>query len=284
MICPNELREVYAAGRLIPFVGAGVSMSVSWKAVGSTGPDKILRGPSWSELVDEAARRLGFSDPELARMRGTDLQILEYYRIREHGSFYGLTNWLVTEMRPPDDALNQSPIHRELARLSLCNMFYTTNYDNFIERAFSLYGRRYRRVAIEAHMAMPNEHDVCEIIKFHGDLENPDQMVLSERDYERRLSLETVMDYRFRADLFGRVVLFIGYSFRDWNVSYLFRLMNDRFHNLPGSPSGRRAYITVADPSDFEVQLFRARNIEVIPIAGRAQADEIAKLLAEMQH
>jgi len=284
MICPNELRDVYAAGRLIPFIGAGVSMSVSWKTSSSGGRDQVMRGPSWSELVNEAARRLGFEDPELARMRGTDLQILEYYRIKEHGSFYGLTNWLVTEMRPPDDALRNSPIHRELARLALCNMFYTTNYDNFVERAFFLHGRKYRRVAIEAHMAAPNDPDICEVIKFHGDLENPDEMVLSERDYERRLTLETVMDYRFRADLLGRVVLFLGYSFRDWNVSYLFRLMNERFHNLPGSPSGRRAYITVSDPSDFEVQLFRARNIEVIPIPGRAQTDEIATLLAEMQH
>lgn len=167
--------------------------------------------------------------------------------------------------------------------MALCNMFYTTNYDNFIERAFSLHGRKYRRVAIEAHMAAANDPDTCEIIKFHGDLENPDEMVLSERDYERRLTLETVMDYRFRADLLGRVVLFIGYRFRDWNVSYLFRLMNEKFHSLPGSSSGRRAYITVSDPSDFEVQLFRARNIEVIPIAGRTQTDEIATLLGEMQ-
>lgn len=278
MICPTELRDVYSTGRLIPFIGAGVSMSVLWEQGGHK-----KRGPSWAELVNEAARRLGFEDPELIRVRGTDLQILEYFRLKECGSFYALTNWLVTEMHPPDDALKKSPIHTELSSLALCNLIYTTNYDDFIERAFALNARRYRRVAIEAHMASASDPGACEVIKFHSDLQNPNEMVLSESDYERRLALETALDYRFRADLLGRAVLFIGYSFRDWNVSYLFRLVNERFSGLPGSPSGRRAYITVADPSDFEIQLFRARNIEVIPIDGKAQAEEISTLLAEMR-
>ena len=95
--------------------------------------------------------------------------------------------------------------------------------------------------------------------------------------------IESAMDYRLRADLLGRVVLFLGYSFRDTNVSYLFRRINALFQNLPGSPTGRRAYITVADPSDFETELFRARNIEVIPIDGREQTADIASLLETMK-
>jgi hypothetical protein len=269
---PDELRTIYRSGRLIPFIGAGASMAVSW------GSGK--RGPSWSELVDEAAKKIGFDDPNLLRVRGTDLQILEYFRLKKHGSFTALTNWLVTEMNPPDDAILNSSIHRELARLEKCRLFYTTNYDNFIERAFELNKRSFRRIAVEADMATEHEHpDACDIIKFHGDLETPDRMVLSESDYEKRLTLEDEMDHRFRSDLLGRAVLFFGYSFRDWNVSYLFTLINERFKHLPGSPSGRRAYITVADPSDFEFELFRRRNIEVITISGKDQANEISNLL-----
>lgn len=278
MTCPEGLANAYHRRRLIPFLGAGASMSVAWDA-GGVGK----RGPSWSELVDHAAHRLGFEDSALLRIRGTDLQILEYFRIKEYGSFAGLTNWLISEMRPPDDALRESPIHAELAKLAKCDVFYTTNYDNFIERAFDLYGRPYRRIAHESHMASQSPEVVCDVVKFHGDLENPDQMVLSERDYEQRLSLDTAMDYRLRGELLGRVVLFVGYSFRDWNVSYLFRLMNTRLESLPGSVVGRRAYITVADPSDFEVQLFGARNIDVIPVSGANQARDIAALLSEMR-
>jgi hypothetical protein len=263
---------IYQAGRLIPFVGAGASMSVAWS------PDK--RGPSWKELVDQAAKKIGFDNPDLLRVRGTDLQILEYFRLKKHGSFTALTNWLVTEMSPPDEAIRLSRIHTELVELDRCRLFYTTNYDDFIERAFQLAGRSYRRIALEADIAT-SHHDTgaSDIVKFHGDLETPTRMVLSESDYERRLTLEDEMDHRFRSDLLGRVVLFIGYSFRDWNVSYLFTLINNRFKQLPGSPSGRRAYITVTDPSDFEYELFRGRNIEVIPISGKNQAAGIAELL-----
>jgi hypothetical protein len=280
IVCPQELNDVYSSGRLIPFVGAGVSMSVVWKEHPGAAQK---RGPSWTELVDEAARKLGFSDPALLRVRGTDLQILEYFKLKQFG-LYPLTNWLYAEMRPPDEDLKRSIIHQKLAALTNCNLIYTTNYDDFIERSLALHGRECRRVAVESDMARAHlAPAVCEIVKFHGDFDYPQYMVLSESDYEQRLTLETAMDYRLRADLLGRVVLFLGYSFRDTNVSYLFRRINVIFKNLPGSPTGRRAYITVADPSDFEIELFRARNIEVIPINGREQTSEIAALLEMMK-
>ena len=76
--------------------------------------------------------------------------------------------------------------------------------------------------------------------------------------------------------------MFLGYSFRDWNVSYLFRLVNETFGLLPAAPTGRRAYIAVADPSDFEYTLFRARNIEVLPITTAGQTQDIADLLRSL--
>jgi hypothetical protein len=91
------------------------------------------------------------------------------------------------------------------------------------------------------------------------------------------------MDYRLRSDMLGKVLLFLGYSFRDWNVSYIFRLINDIFRGLPASATARRGFITVPDPSDFELQLFQARNIEVIPIDGRDQTNSISQLLADMR-
>ena len=82
------------------------------------------------------------------------------------------------------------------------------------------------------------------------------------------LSLSTAMDYKLRADLLGRILLFLGYSFRDYNLSYLFRLANEQFMGLPQSLSGRRAYIVFPDPSSFEKSLFANRNIEVVPVDG----------------
>jgi hypothetical protein len=275
MDVPASLKKLYQQGRLVPFIGAGVSQSVEWQTQGQT-----RRGPSWKELVDQAARELGFAIPDLLRARGTDLQILEYL-VRKIGSSTKLTNWMVQNMHPADSELQASVIHRELAMLTECKIFYTTNYDDFLERALRLHGRDVSVVAAEKHMGGRSVD--CEVIKFHGDWDNTDQMVLSESDYEKRLNFQTALDYRFRADLLGRAVLFVGYSFRDPNVAYLFRTMNDQFSRSPASLSGRRAYIPVPDPSDFEIRLFDARNIEVLSIAGADHAREVADLLSAIR-
>ncbi|MGE0275521.1 MAG: SIR2 family protein [Nitrospiraceae bacterium] len=271
-----ELKRHYQDGRLIPFIGAGVSMSITWKEGG-----KLKRGPSWAELVNQAAIELGFEKPDLLRVRGTDIQILEYFKIKKKGETQVLKNWLLRSMQPPDEALKQSPIHRELAKLKECKLFYTTNFDDFIERAFAIHKRPNRAVAIESEMGDVGNN--CEIIKFHGDLNHPHEMVLSESEYEKRLSLSSAMDYRLKGDLLGRVLLFLGYSFRDVNVSYLFRVIDEQFKQLPGAHSGRRAYIVVPDPSAFEIELFGARNIGVIPASSPNLTEHVADLLKKLR-
>ena len=276
MICPPDLKNLYREGRLIPFIGAGASMAVQWDDHGTS-----RRGPSWAEFVNEAAKIIGYDDPELLRVRGNDLQILEYFRDQPEGGFPRLTKWLNREMNPSDEALLSSLIHEELAALDKCNLFYTTNYDDFIERSFNLRKRLCRVIAKEADMA--GLTNGTEIVKFHGDTNHPEAMVLSESDYQRRLKFETAMDYRLRADVLGRALLFIGYSFSDWNISYLFRLVNEQFGDMPNSLSGKRAYIIVSDPSDFERQLFKSRKIEVIAADGAKRTEEIASLLKELR-
>lgn len=283
MIAPPELVSRYREGRLIPFIGAGVSMSVIWAQDGVG-----LRGLSWNELVDEAARLLGFEDPSLLRVRGDNLQILEYYKLKNGGQVAPLRNWYANNFKAPDQALMDSPIHSALASLTQCPLFYTTNYDDYLERSLTLNGRPAQPVAVEHDIAtrLQTVADTgdrpVQVVKFHGDLNNPERMVLSESDYEDRLKFSSVEDQRLISDLLGRAMLFVGYSFRDWNVSYLFRMINERYGPLPLAPTGRRAFITVPDPSDFETTLFASRNISVIPIDGDNMASDISRLLSEL--
>jgi hypothetical protein len=276
-LCPRELRDRYQDGRVLPFIGAGASMSVSWK--NENGEE--VRGPSWGEMVNQAASLLGFADVELARVRGTDQQILEYFRIKHGNQIAKLTNWLSKLMDPPDDVLIDSPLHDELSKLDKSRLLYTTNYDNFVERAFRLKNIDTHVSAIEMQLGLGNYER--EVIKFHGDLDHPGQIVLTESDYEQRLRFSTPMDFRLRSDLLGRVILFIGYSFRDPNVSYLFRLFCDEFYEKGEGLRGTRAYIVVPDPSEFERALFAQRRIEVIGIDGRNKTEETVKILAEMR-
>jgi hypothetical protein len=275
---PPDLRDHYRTGRLIPFLGAGVSASVTWAA-----NEEQKKPPTWRELVDHAARELGFSDPDLLRVRGNDLQILEYFTIVRGGSD-SLVNWLVNAVNVPDEALAKSVIHEALAGCTNSQLIYTTNYDDLIERAFALHGRKAVMLAREhdfpgAFAASLADPTTSQIVKFHGDLSSRERMVLTESDYEERLKLETEMDLRLRSDLLGRAVLFLGYSFSDANVSYIFELIREAFEQLPGSRYGRRAFITVADPSHFERQLFERRGIDVIAVDSSRHAEDIAELL-----
>src|SRR5688572_23698811 len=131
--CPPQLRANYLEGRLLPFIGAGISRSVEWNDNGV-----VVHGPTWSELVDQATKDLGFATPQLARVRGTDLQILEYFKVKNSGQTAKLTNWLTRLMTPPDKAIEDSAILDALTDLDRCQLLYTTNYDNFIERAFAI--------------------------------------------------------------------------------------------------------------------------------------------------
>ena len=270
-----ELRSLYRDGRLLPFVGAGVSASVEWRD-----GERVLGGPSWEEIVNRAAAELGFEVPQLIRARGTDLQILEYFKLKFSGHTR-LTNWLLKSMNPPDEAIRNSPIHSELAQMRSCSIVYTTNFDDFIERSFELHRRPHQAVAIEEHMR--TTAGTTEVVKFHGDWNHPDRMVLTESDYERRMAFSEPMDLRLWSDLLNRSVLFLGYSFRDPNVSYLFRQVKERFERLPNTSSGRRAYIIVQDPSQFERRLFQERNIEVIPIDGKGRTEAVADILNEIR-
>jgi len=252
-----------------------VSASVEWRD-----GERVLRGPSWEEIVNQAAVELGFEVPQLIRARGTDLQILEYFKLKFNGHTR-LTNWLLKNMDPPDEAIKNSAIHSELANMQFCPIIYTTNFDDFIERSFKLHRRPHQVVAIEEHMR--TTAGATEIVKFHGDWNHPDRMVLTESDYERRMAFSEPMDLRLWSDLLNRSVLFLGYSFRDPNVSYLFRQVKERFARLPNTSSGRRAYIVVQDPSQFERRLFQERNIEVIPIDGKGRTEAVAAILNDIR-
>jgi hypothetical protein len=271
---PAELQRTYREGRLVPFIGAGVSMGISWE-----GPAGLKRGPSWEQLVAAAAKDLGFHSLELARAHGTDLHILEYFR-QKKGSVAPLTNWLQRELDPKEDVLKQAPVLKQLAAMAASKLYYTTNFDFFLENGLRLNGRTVHVVRGEAEMGMRGSD--CEVVKFHGDFDCPDNIVLSESDYERRLTLSTYLDHRLLSDLAGRTLLFIGYSFRDANVSYLFRLFRDRMDRMPHPPSRARAYIVTSNPSDFEHSLFKSRQIEVIPIKGIDHNEEIVQVLKDI--
>jgi hypothetical protein len=111
-------------------------------------------------------------------------------------------------MDAPEEAVRASEVHNALCQLIQCKIYYTTNYDDFLEKALRFNDRQVQVIATEGDMGFNNS--AVQVIKFHGDFNNPDEMVLSEGQYYRRMKLDSPMDLKLRSDLF------LGGQFYSW--------------------------------------------------------------------
>jgi hypothetical protein len=199
----DELARSIKARQAILFAGAGLSMSVGL--------------PSWSQLVEHMVGELEL-DPAVLK-QGTSYQTLaEYYRLTR-GSIGPLRSWMDRTWSVSEAKVRGSVVHRLLVELDF-PLIYTTNYDANLEVAFRLHGRQFVKVANARDIAGCID-GVPQIVKFHGDFEDDESLVLAETDYFDRLDFESPLDIKFKADALGRTLLFIGYSLSDLNIRLL---------------------------------------------------------------
>jgi hypothetical protein len=187
--------------RCILFAGAGVSMSVGL--------------PSWGQLIDHMRDELDL-DP-MASNAGYQT-LAEYYRLRQ-GSIGALRSWMDRTWSVSEDRVRSSAVHRLIVGLGF-PIVYTTNYDNNLEVAYQLHGRDFVKIVNARDLARA-AGGLPQIIKFHGDFEDDQSLVIAETDYFDRLAFDSPLDIKFRSDTLGRTILFVGYSMSDLNIRFL---------------------------------------------------------------
>jgi hypothetical protein len=144
--------------------------------------------------------------------------------------------------------------HRILARLPI-STFWTTNYDRLIESSLVESGKRPDVKYRKEQLAFTKPKRDAIVYKMHGDMEHPDQAVLTKDDYE---SYHVKMDQFLTAlagDLVSKTFLFIGFSFSDPNLDYILSRVRVAY-----TVNQRRHYCFVrkvkenecADADDFE--------------------------------
>jgi hypothetical protein len=204
----DELARAVAARQAILFAGAGLSMSVGL--------------PSWQEFAHRMAEELGVV-PDLLQVRGVGYHTLaEYYRLKQ-GSIGPLRSWMDRTWTVSREKVRQSKLHELIIELDF-PLIYTTNYDRNIEEAYAIHGKDFVKVSNARDIAKTRE-GITEIIKFHGDFDDDNSLVITETDYFNRLSFDSPLDIKFRSDALAKTVLFIGYSMTDMNIRLL-------LHNL----------------------------------------------------
>jgi hypothetical protein len=231
----EHLASRIARGDLIVLVGAGASRWAglpSWKEVACTLARDLV--PALREAVPDAPLR--FEPPSPDEQVSTE----QLVRIGEAYRFVCGPDRLVAHLRALFDTRRIDPgalpLHRLLVRLSRhVPAFYTTNFDDLLERSLAAAGRPYQVVA-EARDLHGWQYDRIggrevprfPIYKLHGTLDRPETLVFGESDFQRRSDLAAhPIDLRFASDVVGRELLLLGYSFSDPNVRWLWTKLRD---------------------------------------------------------
>jgi hypothetical protein len=259
------LRELRSNGKLIPFVGAGLSQPLGL--------------PSWSGLITTIARELGY-DPDVFNCNGTAIQLAEYY-VATKGSIGPLRSLLDRSFNPSDETIAKSRAHSAIAEMTLPSI-YTTNYDTIIERAFALKGRPCHTVAnIDDIATAPM--GVTRVVKFHGSFSDDASLVLTESSYFDRLAFESAIDIQLRADTLGRSLLFIGYSLTDVNIRYmlykLHKLRENVRHAGARTPSAFLTTFGIGEIQRTLLSRWEVSTIDLDPLDKSTSVDEFLEAL-----
>lgn len=191
------------------FAGAGLSVPAGFV--------------SWPELLRPIAEDIGLDvDKE------HDLVSLAQYHLNENAlNRSHLTKRLLDEFSKSTGITEN---HRILARLPI-DTFWTTNYDKLIETALTDAGRSPDVKYTKKQLAHTKPKRDAVVYKMHGDIDHPDDAVLTKDDYE---AYHVKMDQFITAlsgDLVSKTFIFIGFSFTDPNLDYILsrvRLAYDR--------------------------------------------------------
>jgi len=239
----NELIEDIRKGKVILFVGAGVS--------------RILELPSFRELIDHIAQELDF-DPELFHDLGDHLTLAEFYKLQT-GALGPLRSWMDTNWHKAETDIGKSEVHRLIVQLDF-PIIYTTNYDRWLEKAFEFFRKPFIKIAGVADLLKIRE-GTAQIIKYHGDFDSDESIVLTESSYFERLNFQSPLDIKLKNDLFGKNILFLGYSLKDINIRYLLYQIYRTWSDSKFSYMRPQSYILLDRPNVVQQKVLEERGI-----------------------
>jgi len=259
------LRGLREDGRLIPFIGAGLSMPLGL--------------PSWSDLISIIGNQLGY-DPEVFKLNGNSFQLAEYY-VAIKGSIGPLRSEMDRLFNPTDDRIKSSRAHNALVEMRLPTI-YTTNYDRIIERAFELKAAPYHTIA-SIDDIVASQSNATQIVKFHGSFDDDASLVLTESSYFERLEFESAIDIKLRADILGKTLLFLGYSLSDINIRYMIYKLHKL--RLQVRREGKRypsAYLTTFGSGEIQRLLLARWDVSIVELDPVNKADSVDAFLESL--
>jgi hypothetical protein len=273
------------AGKVVPFLGAGVNLCGRPDSVPFT-LGRFL--PSGRELAEYLAEINGYPDNDTTNL----LRVSQYVDVMlGPGPLYQELHEVFDADYPP------TPVHRMLAQLPgmirdsnkrYFPLIITTNYDDALERAFAEAGEEYDLVTYIAQdpngglfrhsspdgqariISVPNKYDELRfdqrpvIAKIHGavgrDAEDNDSYVITENhyiDYLSHTEISQLIPITVATRMCKSHLLFLGYSLKDWNLRVILNRLRD-------AGLGWKSWAVQPHPDQIEEKSWSRRDVDLL--------------------
>lgn len=281
---PENILYAIDAHSLVPLVGSGLSRQAQ-----TTNADAF---PTWAVFLESLVKNAVKADRVDSQEKDEILGLIKKGR-------FLLAAQAVRDVLPDDlfadairelfrpDGAEPGQVHKDLLALRP-PVILTTNYDRLLEDAYSAVHHHdatswtyHRADTLSEHLRdpSPRRKTTC-MFKMHGDVSNPGDVVLSEKDYRKLL----VLDERYRETVFrifqDNTVLMLGFSGDDPELEILFRTLNEYFYRERNPdylllPQGKKGPV--------ERRLFRdIFSIQIIEYDPRENHRELVELVHQL--
>jgi hypothetical protein len=245
---PESLLDDIVNNKCIPIIGAGFSRNA-----------ELPRGfkmPLWNDLADEFARK----------MKG-----YPYVNALDSISAYSQDNGRSKTIEELRRLLHVGIAKPGKAHLTFANLPFdiivTTNFDSLLEDAFNIQGKPIFPVLEEDSLSITNfgnpygRNRVTVLLKIHGDLNHPNQLIMTEEDYDTFMIEKPLICTYLASLLIVRTPLFIGYSLEDPDFRGIWQVIGNRLKKLR-----RQAYAISLRKNKTEEDRFDRRGVKVITL------------------
>lgn len=268
----SMFREKAEQGKLVIFVGAGVSCNVDGM-------------PSWNALIQNMAKAIDYSRCDTCRHRlescentcllkddfSTDelLKVPQHVFNKDQELYYRILN----ESIPAVTA--DAPLSSAIFDINPAHII-TTNYDQLLESSKNIFCEQYQVIVYDKDLLNADKGKY--IIKMHGDLSDASSIVLKEQDYLDYSQKHILIELFIKSLLTDHIVLFLGYSLNDYNIKLILSWLNYMRSQNGAFDVDRRVGYLILDQEivdDTQLSYFSSNNIEVININSMPLIQEI---------
>ena len=255
-IYKESLFEAISKGEVVLWVGAGLSLyaglpsgvqlrEILYEGLTPLEKEEVGKNSDLSHLADEICTLKGNRNYIIQTLKNTFTR-----------------DFLSTET------------HKIISQIPHFRNIITTNYDSLFE---SVYGSGKLNVIFSDNHTPYIDTKKVNLFKIHGDLSNPDSIIITESDYNNFFSKDTEQNTIWgviKGIIATKSILLIGYSLEDTNVEVVFNKIREKI-----GENRKECYFVAPNISTTKSIKLNRANIHPIPLTGEKLFEELIEYL-----